>query len=114
MTLPAGPYLDGDGHLVLKATRSDGRWTSGRMESTRDDFAAPAGGELEMTASKVRETITEARVGATAWKKAIDHGFFILLDLAIGGTYPDVMCKCATPAARATATGAMTQRWSNP
>jgi hypothetical protein len=53
-------------------------------------------------------------VGATAGKKAIDHGFFILLDLAIGGTYPDVMGKCATPAARATATGATTQRWSNP
>ena len=75
MTLPAGPYLDGDGHLVLKATRSDGRWTSGRMESTRDDFAAPAGGELEMTAS-------------------------IQLPVAAD--------------ARATATGAMTQRWSNP
>ena len=44
-------YLDGQGHLVLKATRSGTAWTSARIESTRDDFAAPAGGELEITAS---------------------------------------------------------------
>src|SRR5215469_110747 len=44
-------YLDGNGHLVLKAIDSGGTWTSGRIESTRDDFQAPAGGELEMSAS---------------------------------------------------------------
>ena len=44
-------YLDGSGHLVLKAINSGGTWTSGRIESTRDDFQAPPGGKLEMTAS---------------------------------------------------------------
>ena len=44
-------YLDGNGHLVLKAINSGGTWTSGRIESTRDDFQAPAGGKLEMIAS---------------------------------------------------------------
>jgi beta-glucanase (GH16 family) len=44
-------YLDGEGHLVLKALNSGGSWTSARIESTRDDFQAPPGGELEMTAS---------------------------------------------------------------
>src|ERR1700729_1855718 len=44
-------YLDGNGHLVLKAIDTGGTWTSGRIESTRDDFAAPPGGKLEMTAS---------------------------------------------------------------
>ena len=43
-------YLDGNGHLVLKAINSGGTWTSGRIESTRDDFQAPPGGKLEMTA----------------------------------------------------------------
>jgi beta-glucanase (GH16 family) len=197
-------YLDGDGHLVLRAVRGGAGWTSGRIESTREDFAAPAGGELEMTASielpaaanalgywpafwavgspkraggvwplsgeldmmedvnglnavsqtmhdgagstgtgliactasrcdtgfhtyslivnranataeylqflmdgKVRETVTEAKVGAMAWKKAVDHGFFIILDLAIGGTYPDVMCKCPTPTAATTSGASM-------
>ncbi len=195
----ANVFLDGAGHLVLKATRSGGGWTSGRIESTREDFAAPVGGELEMTASielpvaanalgywpafwavgspkragggwpasgeldmmedvngwnaasqtmhyaggstghelvactasrcgagyhaysvivnrgnpkaeyvqflmdgKVRETITAAKVGPTAWKEAIDHGFFILLDLALGGKYPNVICRCTTPPAATT------------
>jgi beta-glucanase (GH16 family) len=201
---PANVFLDGGGHLVLKATRSGGKWTSGRIESTREDFAAPAGGELEMTASiklpitanalgywpafwsvgsprrtgggwpvsgeldmvedvnglnaasqtmheaagstghelfacttsrcgtgyhaysvivnrtnsaaeyvqflmdgRSREKVTEAEVGATAWKKAIDHGFFILIDLAMGGTYPNVICQCTTPRAATTSGASM-------
>jgi beta-glucanase (GH16 family) len=195
-------YQDGHGHLVLKATRSGGAWTSARIETARDDFQAPAGGELEMTASieqpdpahglgywpafwalgspiragggwpasgeidmmedvnglnkasqtlhdaaggaghaliacrgskcesgyhaysviinrantraeylqflmdgRVTKTITEAQVGATAWHEAIDHGFFIILDLAMGGNYPDPMCDCTAPTA-ATSSGA--------
>ena len=195
-------YLDGHGHLVLKAIRSGSTWTSARIESTRDDFAAPAGGELEMTASieqpgpahglgywpafwalgspmragggwptsgeidmmedvnalnqasqtlhdaagssghpligcrgtrcesgfhtysvivnrvntraeflqflmdgRVEDTTTEAQVGATAWREAIDHGFFIIFDLAMGGNYPDGECNCTTPTA-ATSSGA--------
>ena len=44
-------YLDGNGHLVIKAINNGGTWTSARIESTRDDFQAPPGGKLEMTAS---------------------------------------------------------------
>jgi beta-glucanase (GH16 family) len=195
-------YQDGHGHLVLKATRSGSGWTSARIETARDDFQAPAGGELEMTASieqpdpahglgywpafwalgspmragggwpasgeidmmedvnglnkasqtlhdaaggaghaliacrgskcesgyhtysviinrantraeylqflmdgRVTKTITEAQVGAAAWHEAIDHGFFIILDLAMGGNYPDPMCNCTAPTA-ATSSGA--------
>src|ERR1700761_1932379 len=197
-------YLDGNGHLVLKATDSNGTWTSGRIESTRDDFQAPPGGKLEMTASieqpnpanglgywpafwalgspmrtgggwptsgeidmmedvnglneasqtlhdaanspghaliacpgagsscqtgyhtysvildrtntsaetlqflmdgTVESTITEASVGTTAWQEAIDHGFFIIFDLAMGGNYPDGICNCTTPTS-ATSSGA--------
>ena len=181
-------YLDGNGHLVLKAIDNGGTWTSGRIESTRDDFQAPPGGKLEMTASieqpnpasglgywpafwalgspmrtgggwpqsgeidmmedvnglneasqtfhnsanspghpliacpgagsgcqtgyhtytvivdrtntsaetmqflmdgVVESTITEASVGTAAWQAAVDHGFFIIFDLAMGGNYPD-------------------------
>ncbi len=197
-------YLDGNGHLVLKATNNNGTWTSGRIESTRDDFQAPPGGKLEMTASieqpnpasglgywpafwalgspmrtggswptsgeidmmedvnglneasqtlhdaanspghpliacpgagsscqtgyhtysviidrtntsaetlqflmdgTVESTITEASVGTTAWQEAIDHGFFIIFDLAMGGNYPDGICNCTTPTS-ATSSGA--------
>ena len=199
-------YLDGNGHLVLKAINSGGTWTSGRIESTRDDFQAPPGGELEMTASieqpnpasglgywpafwalgspmragggwptsgeidmmedvnglneasqtlhdaanspghaliacpgsgsscqtgyhtysviinrtntsaetlqflmdgTVESTITEASVGTTAWQEAIDHGFFIIFDLAMGGNYPNGICNCTTPTSATTSGASM-------
>ena len=199
-------YLDGDGHLVLKATDNNGAWTSARIESTRDDFEAPAGGELEMTASieqpnpadglgywpafwalgspmragggwpqsgeidmmedvnglneasqtlhdsagssghaliscpdtssscqtgyhtysviidrqntsaeylefvmdgTVESTITEASVGTTAWQDAIDHGFFFILDLAMGGNYPDGEYGSTTPTTATTSGASM-------
>ncbi len=198
-------YLDGKRHLVLKAINSGGSWTSARIESTRGDFQAPPGGELEMTASleqpnpahglgywpafwalgspvrtggalvtsgetdmmedvnglnkaaqflhtgagtssshgliacpaagsgcqtgyhtysviinrtktsaeylqflmdgRVESTATEAQVGTTTWREAIDHGFFIIFDLAMGGYYPNAACGCATPTS-ATGSGA--------
>jgi hypothetical protein len=111
-------FLDGSGHLVLKATRSGSAWTSGRIESTRDDFTAPAGGQLEMTASielpiaflmdgKVVQKITEANRGTATWKAAIHHGFFIIVDLAVGGTFPNAACGCTTPKAATTSGASM-------
>src|ERR1700690_3323404 len=44
-------YRDGKGHLVLKAIKSGSSWTAAGIQSTRDDFQAPPGGEMEMTAS---------------------------------------------------------------
>src|SRR3984893_18232921 len=199
-------YLDGNGHLVLKAINNGGTWTSGRIESTRDDFQAPPGGKLEMTASiqqpnpanglgywpafwalgapmrtgggwpqsgeidmmedvnglneasqtlhdsanspghaliacpgagsgcqtgyhtysviidrtntsaetlqflmdgTVESTITEASVGTAAWQAAIDHGFFIIWDLAMGGNYPDGVSGMTTPTAATTSGASM-------
>jgi Malectin domain/Ricin-type beta-trefoil lectin domain/Putative Ig domain len=201
-------YLDGNGDLVLKAIDNGGTWTSGRIESTRDDFQAPAGGELEMTASieqpnpasglgywpafwalgspmragggwpqsgeidmmedvnglneasqtlhdsanspghalmacpttgcqtgyntysviinrvntsaeyleflmdgTVESTITEASVGTTAWQDAIDHGFYIIFDLAMGGNYPNGECDCTTPTSATTSGASMSVQY---
>ncbi|MFC4034817.1 ricin-type beta-trefoil lectin domain protein [Streptomyces polygonati] len=199
-------YVDGNGHLTLKAINNGGTWTSGRIESTRGDFAAPPGGKLEMTASiqqpnpanglgywpafwalgstmrtgggwpqsgeidmmenvnalnqasqtlhdgagssghgliacpaagstcqtgyhtysvivdrtntsaetlqflmdgVVESTITEASVGTAAWQQAIDHGFFIIFDLAMGGNYPDGIQGSTTPTAATTSGASM-------
>src|SRR5580692_269476 len=199
-------YLDGSGHLVLKAINNGGAWTSARIESTRDDFQAPPGGELQMTASilqpnpanglgywpafwalgspmrtgggwpasgeidmmedvnglneasqtlhdsagssghpliacpgagsgcqtgyhtysvildrtntsaeyleflmdgTVEFTITEASVGTAAWQAAIDHVFFIIFDLAMGGNYPDPLCNCTAPTSATISGGTM-------
>ncbi len=42
---------DGSGHLNITAVKSGSSWTSGRIETTADNFAAPAGGEMEVSAS---------------------------------------------------------------
>ena len=45
-------YQDGNGHLAIKPVRdASGHWTSGRIETQRTDFAAPAGGKLRVEAS---------------------------------------------------------------
>ncbi len=207
----ANSFLDGNGHLVLKAINNGGTWTSARLESTREDFQAPPGGEMEMSASieqpnpganglgywpafwalgspmragggwpqsgeidtmedvnglneasqtlhdsanspghgliacpntasscetgyhtysvivdrtntaaeqllfqmdgVTESTITEASVGTAAWQAAIDHGFFILWDLAMGGNYPDGVSGQTTPTAATTSGASMSAAW---
>jgi hypothetical protein len=203
---------DGSGHLNITAVKSgSGSWTSGRIETTADNFAAPAGGEMEVTASikqpnpgsgvgywpafwmlgagfrssgagtsgtmdcsnwpytgeidimedvnalsevagtlhcgvdpggpcnettglgsgliscsgcqtgyntysvivnrtdtsnesitwylngTAYKTVTESQVGTTDWQAAVDHGFFIILDNAMGGAFPNAICGCTSP-----------------
>ena len=203
---------DGSGHLNITAVNSGGSWTSGRIETVADSFEAPAGGEMEVSASikqpnpssgarllarvldagrrvpqpaararpgtmdcsnwpstgeiDVMEdvnalsehsgtlhcgtdpggpcnettglgsglqacsgcqtgyntysvivnrtntsdesitwylngtayyTVTESQVGTATWQAAVDHGFFLILDLAIGGAYPNAVCGCTSP-----------------
>jgi hypothetical protein len=54
-------YQDGSGHLVIKPIRnSSGQWTSGRVETQRTDFAAPAGGKLRLEASIEQPNVSGA------------------------------------------------------
>ncbi|NJQ01313.1 glycoside hydrolase family 16 protein [Streptomyces zingiberis] len=48
---PANLSLDGSGNLRITPLKDgSGRWTSGRIETRRTDFAAPAGGTLRIEA----------------------------------------------------------------
>ena len=212
---------DGSGHLNITAVDSGGSWTSGRIETTADNFEAPAGGEMEVSASieqpnpssgvgywpafwmlgsgfrasgegtsgtmdcsnwpstgelDIMEdvnalsehsgtlhcgtdpggpcnettgdssglqacsgcqtgyntysvivnrtntsaesltyylngtayyTVTESQVGTSAWQAAVDHGFFIILDLAMGGAYPNAICGCTSPSSATSSGGSM-------
>lgn len=50
-TDPSNIHLDGKGHLLIVPQRdANGQWTSGRIETIRDDFTAPDGGMLRMEA----------------------------------------------------------------
>jgi hypothetical protein len=203
-------YLDGNGHLDITALDTNGSWTSGRIESQRDDFAAPAGGMMQISASieqpdpqygvgywpafwtlgagdrtggtwpAVGETdiledvnghsetsstlhcgvapggpcneytgrtsgmtacagcqtgyhtyseiidrttsneqirwyldgqeywsVSESQVGEAAWQAAVDHGFFIIFDVAIGGSFPNADCGCTSPNVQTSSGGTM-------
>ncbi len=57
----ANVYQDGAGHLVIKPIRDgSGHWTSGRIETQRTDFAAPAGGKLRIEASLQQPNVSGA------------------------------------------------------
>lgn len=82
----ANVYLDGSGHLAIKPIRAaDLTWTSGRIETQRSDFAAPAGGILHVEGSLQQPDITTAN-GSGYWP-----AFWMLgSPLRTGGSWPSV------------------------
>ncbi len=198
-------HLDGNGNLDLTALGGGSSWTSGRVQTTTANVGAPAGGELEVTASIQQpagglgywpafwmlgpgqwpengeidimedvnslselsgtihcgtdpsgpcnepngvgsglrscggcqggfhtytmilnrtntsaESITfyldgsqyfsvsESQVGTSTWQAAFDHNLSVLLDLAMGGGFPNGVCGCTTPTSSTTSGGTMT------
>ena len=51
--------------------------------------------------------VNESQVGAPAWDEAVNHGFSIILDLAMGGQYPNKICECVTPTSQTSTDGTM-------
>jgi len=52
-------------------------------------------------------TVTEGQVGTSTWQQAFDHGLMIMLDLAIGGGFPNGVCGCTTPDGSTSSGGSM-------
>jgi hypothetical protein len=197
-------HLDGNGNLDLTAIGSGSNWTSGRVQTTTANVGAPAGGELEVTASIQQPTgglgywpafwmlgpgqwpengeidimedvnalsevagtihcgtdpggpcnepdgigsgltacsgcqsgyhtytmilnrtntsnesvtfyldgnqyfsVSESQVGTATWQAAYDHNLSIILDLAMGGAFPNGVCNCTSPSSATTSGGTM-------
>jgi len=197
-------HQDGNGNLDITALGSGSSWTSGRVQTTSANVGAPAGGQLEVTASiqqpsgglgywpafwmlgpgqwpengeiDIMEdvnslselsgtvhcgtdpggpcnepngigsglvgcsgcqsgyhtytmilnrtntsnesitfyldgnsyfTVTEAQVGTATWQAAFDHNLSIILDLAMGGAYPNGVCGCTSPTSSTASGGTM-------
>ncbi|MFD2468745.1 glycoside hydrolase family 16 protein [Amycolatopsis silviterrae] len=43
--------------------------------------------------------VKQNQVSDATWKAAVDHGFFAIFDVAIGGSYPNKVCGCTSPGA---------------
>ena len=197
-------HLDGGGNLDITALGSNSSWTSGRVQTTSANVGAPAGGELEVTASIQQPTgglgywpafwmlgpgqwpengeidimedvnslsdvagtihcgtdpqgpcnepngissgltacngcqsgyhtytmilnrtnpsnesitfyldgnqyfsVSESQVGTATWQAAYDHNLSIILDLAMGGGFPNGVCNCTTPTSSTASGGTM-------
>ena len=55
-------------------------------------------------------SVSESRVGQAVWTAAVDHGFSILLDVAVGGSYPNTQCGCTAPSGQTSSRGTMVVR----
>jgi beta-glucanase (GH16 family) len=55
--------------------------------------------------------VSEDQVDQAAWTAAVDHGYSIIFDLAIGGSFPDGVCQCNAPSDQTTSGGTMTVRY---
>jgi hypothetical protein len=52
-------------------------------------------------------TVDESQVGTSTWEAAVDNGFFLILDVAMGGAYPNAICGCSSPTASTSSGAAM-------
>jgi hypothetical protein len=51
--------------------------------------------------------VRESQVGVAAWRAALHHGFYLRLDLAIGGSLPNALAGISTPTAATTSGGVL-------
>jgi len=56
-------------------------------------------------------SLNESQVGQAAWTAAVDHGFSILLNVAVGGSYPSSQCQCTAPSSQTSSQGTMIVRY---
>ena len=52
-------------------------------------------------------SVSESQVGTSTWQAAFDHNLSIILDLAMGGVFPDPVCGCTTPTGSTSSGGTM-------
>jgi hypothetical protein len=51
--------------------------------------------------------VRESQVGIATWQAAVDHAFFLVLDLAVGGSYPNAVCGCTSPSPQTSSGGTL-------
>jgi hypothetical protein len=51
--------------------------------------------------------VRESQVGVAAWQAAVHHGFYLRLDLAIGGSLPNAIAGFSTPTAQTVSGGVL-------
>ena len=106
-TFPGGPCNEGEG--IGSGLRACGGCQSGYHTYTMIlNRKNPSGQTITFYLNGHKYfSVSEARVGVAAWRAAFDHKMSIILDLAMGGDYPDGECGCTTPTSSTVSGGTM-------
>jgi beta-glucanase (GH16 family) len=106
-TVDGGPCNEPYG-LTSDLMACDGCLTGYHSYSAVIDRTNPGAEQLRfLVDGVVRFKVDQAKVGSAAWAKAIDHGFLLILNLSIGGGYPNGVCGCDSVATSPTSGGIM-------
>ncbi|MEW1837356.1 discoidin domain-containing protein [Nonomuraea angiospora] len=105
-TAPGGACTEYDG-------RTSGFATCGGCRSDYHDYAQVI--DRTTTDEEIRFyldgrqtwVVRESQVGVAAWNAAVHHGFYLRLDLAIGGSLPDAIAGRTTPTTATTSGGVL-------
>jgi hypothetical protein len=101
-TSPGGPCNEGDG-LTSGLQSCPGCQTTYNTYSVIIDRSKPGDESITWYLNgSAFQTVTESQVGTATWQNAVDHGFFIILEVGIGGDYPNGACDCTTPSGQTT------------
>lgn len=47
----------------------------------------------------MKQTITQSQIGAATWSQGITNGVYVILNVAIGGSFPNALYGSSTPTA---------------
>ncbi|TKX19584.1 putative glycosyl hydrolases family 16 protein [Elsinoe australis] len=96
---PGGPCRETDGlpnNRACPGTACQGNWHEYTLEVDRTVTPEVARWFVD---GQLYHQVTENTIGASTWAQAVQHGHFVLLNLAIGGAFPNNQYKSATPIA---------------
>lgn len=106
-TNPGGPCDETNGLSgnTVPATPMQGNFLQYTVEVDRTDSSNEA--VRWYLGDTLYWQVTSSQVDATAWADAIHGSFFVLLNLAIGGSFPDKVYGSTTPIASTASAGTM-------
>jgi hypothetical protein len=107
-------HLDGNGNLDITAQGGSGLTACGGCQGGYHTYSMI----LNRTNSSDESvtfyldgnqyfSVSESQVGTATWQAAYDHNLSIILDLAMGGGFPNGACNCTTPTSATVSGGTM-------
>ena len=60
-----------------------------------------------MVDNRVAQRVTATQLGQTTWSQTVDQGFYLVMNLAMGGAFPNAVAGKTTPTSNTISGAAM-------